>query len=203
MAYAQDGLFASIQAAKAASPGLSAKELALNHGCCRQTISTVVRKQTGTSFRHWSATCRWDVAVTLLRDRPSMSITSITLAFQQSRHLTTPFGGDLASAPADFELRHRQLRPTPRHRCPSAQVHKQRCIKAENASGSNTLSNIKTLALRSIGADHRASGGRERGHPFWKAATRHRGCQTANRSIHVEGIHSSRARCYPILFGGR
>jgi hypothetical protein len=44
MAYAQDGLFASIQAAKAASPGLSAKELALNHGCCRQTISTVVRK---------------------------------------------------------------------------------------------------------------------------------------------------------------
>jgi AraC-like DNA-binding protein len=77
MAYAQDGLFASIQAAKAASPGLSAKELALNHDCCRQTISTVVRKQTGTSFRDWSSAYRWEVAVTLLLDRPSMSITSI------------------------------------------------------------------------------------------------------------------------------
>jgi transcriptional regulator GlxA family with amidase domain len=77
MAYAQDGLFASIQAAKAASPGLSAKELALNHGCCRQTISAVVRKKTGISFRDWSATHRWEVAATLLRDRPSMSITSI------------------------------------------------------------------------------------------------------------------------------
>ena len=80
MSYQSHGLFKQVCEEFALRLDLSLKELADHLGIDRHTLSNLVKKQTGMSFRHWSQGQRLDRACRVLLESPTSTIKEVAFS---------------------------------------------------------------------------------------------------------------------------